>query len=411
MKTIRDLKNIIFCFPNKGVGGISLLFLRLAERITTFTDAKIYVVDYRDGFMSNNIKNNKIEMLYYSDTEKLLLPDKSFLILQAITPWSLFPNLVIPSKTRILFWNCYPFNLIPVLPGLRKLIQSKYFFGIILLNSLLRSFKNEVKIFLKLLLQKKAIVFQDRENIIINEKYLGLNIDVASFLQISAGKSFHENKWNFAERKKTVLEFCWLGRICDFKYQILDFLLNQLNSNKVNCKFTIVGDGDYLNYLKERTSKYCFDVKYKKFCPQEELGDLLISKDILFAMGTSALEGAKFGVPTILLDVFNKKPPLNYQYKWIYRTIDYTLGFVEPVFSNKESNILTILSDYDKNKSNISDNCYNYYNENHDLDVVIKELFRFMQNSTFEMNDLTQVSTSFNRYIYNSFRKLRLLLS
>ena len=48
--------------------------------------------------------------------------------------------------------------------------------------------------------------------------------------------------------------------------------------------------------------------------------------DIHFSMGTSALEGALAGKPTILMDASNEDFPDNYRYRWLHQTKRNTLG-------------------------------------------------------------------------------------
>ena len=43
-------------------------------------------------------------------------------------------------------------------------------------------------------------------------------------------------------------------------------------------------------------------------------------------MGTAALEGAKLGIPTILLDISYKSIKSEYNYRWLYERDGKTLG-------------------------------------------------------------------------------------
>ena len=55
---------------------------------------------------------------------------------------------------------------------------------------------------------------------------------------------------------------------------------------------------------------------------------LLNEIDILMAMGTSALEGARLGIPTILLDIAYNEVRDGYNYQWINERDGFTLGDV-----------------------------------------------------------------------------------
>ncbi|MFT4805611.1 MAG: hypothetical protein ACI9YE_002833, partial [Psychroserpens sp.] len=58
------MKNLIFCFPYRGVGGVSLLFLRMAEYLVSRVDFNIFCIDYEDGFISKNLSNHDITMIF-----------------------------------------------------------------------------------------------------------------------------------------------------------------------------------------------------------------------------------------------------------------------------------------------------------------------------------------------------------
>ena len=76
---------IIFIFPYRGVGGVSTLFLKLAYILSNKYKLNVGIVDYRDGFISRNLENNKnIKFFEYSDSEILNLPESSYLIFQSM---------------------------------------------------------------------------------------------------------------------------------------------------------------------------------------------------------------------------------------------------------------------------------------------------------------------------------------
>ena len=54
--------HFVFCFPYRGSGGVPLLFLRLAKELSK-QNYKITLIDYKDGFMTENIpKKTKINI-------------------------------------------------------------------------------------------------------------------------------------------------------------------------------------------------------------------------------------------------------------------------------------------------------------------------------------------------------------
>ena len=179
-----QITNLYFCFPYRGVGGVSLLFLRIAEELYKTKAIRCNLIDYEDGFMAKNMDKNSANLVIYSDSNEVVIPADSLIVFQSLTPWSIFPSLKINSGARIFFWNCHPFNLIPTLPGLRILMQRSKFFSRCILATLLRSYRTKVVKMIKILLKEKALVFMDTTNIDYTEKYLGIEIDSPSFLPI-----------------------------------------------------------------------------------------------------------------------------------------------------------------------------------------------------------------------------------
>ena len=56
---------------------------------------------------------------------------------------------------------------------------------------------------------------------------------------------------------------------------------------------------------------------------------MLTRYQLCFAMGTSALEAANAGRPTILVDSFNEPFEEDYKYRFLYETKGYTLGYAD----------------------------------------------------------------------------------
>ena len=98
-----ELKNkkITFCFPYRGAGGVPLLFLRLANNLNKL-NYDVVIVDYIDGFMSLNNKEN-LDLIEYKDNEDIKISSNNILILQTMTPWSIYSSLRIDNEVKLFF--------------------------------------------------------------------------------------------------------------------------------------------------------------------------------------------------------------------------------------------------------------------------------------------------------------------
>ena len=108
-----NFSKVYFCFPYKSVGGVSILFLRLAYSLFEKYNFKCTLIDYKDGYMSKNANLDKVDIEFYDDLKKTIIVKDSIIVFQSMTPWSIFPNLVINKSTKVFFWTCHPFNFIP----------------------------------------------------------------------------------------------------------------------------------------------------------------------------------------------------------------------------------------------------------------------------------------------------------
>ena len=96
---------IYFCFPYRGVGGVSLLFLRIAEFLVQKELAECHIVDYVNGFMAKNQTNPGVILEVYDDkSDSVLIPPDAIAVFQSMTPWSIYPGLLI-DKSAIIFFG------------------------------------------------------------------------------------------------------------------------------------------------------------------------------------------------------------------------------------------------------------------------------------------------------------------
>ena len=156
------MKQLYFCFPFRGVGGVSVLFVRVAEYLAAAGLAKCYLIDYRDGYMAMHRDPSLTELIEYSESAKVHIPGSAYIIFQSMTPWNMYPNLEVHASTKVLFWNCHPLNLIPSLPRFRTITARDTFLAKLVLNTVLKNFTIKVRRFLTYLLDKNAIVFMPK---------------------------------------------------------------------------------------------------------------------------------------------------------------------------------------------------------------------------------------------------------
>lgn len=106
-------------------------------------------------------------------------------------------------------------------------------------------------------------------------------------------------------------------------------VLNDLNKLDDQFKLVIITDVNSLftKMINEYVPHNRVDIEFVNNLSGIKLDRFLYDHSFLhIAMGTSALEGAKLGIPTILVDICNEEFPEDYLYRWLYETSDFCLA-------------------------------------------------------------------------------------
>jgi len=382
---VKAFNNIIFYFPHHNVGGVSLLFLRVAKALSS--ELNIYVVDYSDGFMAKNLPEG-VRLIRIDRGD--LYPCNSLFIFQSFLPWR-FPYLdKIDSTSKIFFWNLHPHNFDPAIFN----ENSNFLLWRIIavaINTLAFHRRKKIRAIVSELISKDGLAFMDRENLSRTEQFLGKKLVISEFLPVASPRL--ERRMS-SVRKKDYLSLAWVGRLADFKYRSLEHLIFRLNNlTDLDCKvkLSIIGDGDFRRKLELQATKLSsakLKVDFLGELVSEDLHrQLRENVDIVFAMGTSALEAASIGIPTFLVDYSFSKISGNYKFKLIYENSGFCLG--EKITAESyESHcslskaIKEVLSNYDTE----SRKCFSYWEKNFSVEEISKKLLNhcYLTTATFD---------------------------
>lgn len=387
-----DRPKLWFCFPYHGVGGVSLLFLRLAEAIAEARTAEVTLIDYPDGYMAQNLRHPGVNLASYSDDGALAIPADAVLVLQSMTPWSIFPGLRPAPQTRLLFWTCFPFNLVPPVPGLRAFFQHHRRLARGLFATAMRGFRNRMRRFVALLVERQALLFMDGENLRITSEQLGTAIPNPAFLAIPAGSA--EARPDLPLHQP--LQVVWVGRIVDFKFHSLARALHDLDriasSLPGGITLTIIGDGEFRERLRrEAAATHQVRVEFLDYVAPDQLDKLLGEKtDLLLAMGTAALEGAKLAVPTLLLDIAYRPLPADQAFRWLFAAKNCSLGDLatRPDRQREQDSLAKRVAELLADPRAIGLKCREHFTRNHALPSIAAGIIRHAATSRCTWADL-----------------------
>ena len=411
-----SIKSIAFFFPYYEVSGVPVLFLNIAKYLgDNNPEIIVKIIDYENGYMSSSLKgNDRIQKIIF-ETSKLLLIDVDIVIMQSILPFAMRPEIQFATNTRLMFWNLHPDNFTPNLYPF--VIVRKYYPNIyrnilsILWNRkliLLREFvENSV--------QLSSLSFMDSSNLNNTNFFLSTNISNVSFLPIACSKGIKRE--DLINKDFVELNFSWVGRICDFKIHILNYLILRLSEAAKNLQLKInlhiIGDGPEMRNLNTKSHLHeHFEIIFVGRLTKEQMDSYLYSKiDINASMGTSVLESAKYGIPSIVLDYDYKVISEKYKFRWLHETVNYDLGHLinNENLVNENHELIDMTKEFINNSTVISEKSYNYYASNHSLEAVSENVKKQIEKSKLTFTDINPelLKKSLLRRLYE-YRKYKL---
>lgn len=386
-------KNLYFFFPYRGVGGVPVLFLRLASYLEKLNSYNIFLIDYQDGYMANNYnQKSNIKFIPYSQDTNIKFEDNDIVVFQSMPLWGLPLNLVFENATKLIYWNLHPYNMFGYASSISKYFKNKFVQKIVTLIFRYFIYPNDRKA-VKIFNDKKSIFFMDGENYIKTKELLDIEINQPIYLPLVID-NIENVKQNYTPNKE-LLNCIWIGRIGDFKVHILLYTLKKLNeiakNHKKNILFTVVGTGEYLEYLKEETSNLSeIEIKYVDYIDPLNLKEFLKDMDIGFAMGTAALDFAKYGLPTVLLNFAYEELNQDYKFDWLYNTKDFTLGrhITDKMCGINNNSLENILNEVEANFETVSQKSFAYIKNNFAIEINVNKFIDLIEKSSLIYRDL-----------------------
>jgi hypothetical protein len=378
------MRKIIFYFPYRGIGGVSLLFQRLSGYLAGLR--QVFLVDFSDGTMGKSVPEG-VELVNFDTATHY--PSDAILVVQSLAPWNIRDTDKFDDDTRVLFWNLHPLNFYPYVFSLHSANRWKALTAKLLLPLSVFRRRKLAKI-VQYLSARNALVFMDGENYERTSAFFPSSIIQKRLLPIlsPAGKSS-------CKELGRELQCCWVGRIVDFKFHILLHLIGRLDEAAAIAgpiHMTVVGDGESLEHLRAKAAAYKnIKLTFVANIPPDKLDDFIGTHvDVLFAMGTSALEGASRSVPTILLDYSYYPIKGLYRFKYIFEATDYSLAeliqenrHMEPV-----STIGNMLLEIRADNITIRQSCYSYWRQHYSPEVVTKLFLGYADGTTATIGEM-----------------------
>ena len=386
---------LVFYFPWPEVSGGPFFLTRIANAIADTKEYDVYYVDYKGGLANTLLKNKDIEVLIYDNEGKkyTIFKDEPIVLVMVIYWAHMVPIMHPDSKVVFLNWhNC----CIPVLKG-------DWHCTTRFVNKFLELVRDTSSVFF---LDKTHLLAQNTDKIKFKEEYVPITIP-------ERNKVVKQEIVKEGERNVAVL-----GRLVLDKIFAVTDLVDNIIAARDNIKTNIyvIGEGDCQDMLfNKKLPSYIKLIKCKTM-DIDKIIDLFCKKvDILFAMGTSVLDGASVKLPSVIIP--NDTVPFSCnRYSYLFESEGYALGWGPDQIDELDIQTHTVAEILDDiyvrdKKKEVGDKCYDYYVKNHTSNL---EMFReAIDASTLTRQKYVDFTRrTFNgklflwqtRYIYEQFR-------
>lgn len=280
-------------------------------------------------------------------------------------------------------------------------------------NLIIYSSESKTKKLINYLIDKNGMLFMDKCCLTAVEHDYQIILNHPQYLPVPTQIIPHLNIPNrsLLNKQKIIITYLGRGGVMWKIYPVKKILLDIENSDyNINIDFVIITDikelfQQEIALLNLKKTKVSFQLNLTGNLLDEYLST---NSDLHFAMGTSALESAKFGVPTILIDPSNKEYPFDYKYKWIYDNKLFELGIFIDLFPYSNENRISmnaLLSNLCSDWSEFATRSYSYVKENHSLEKTTNSLLDIIEVTDAKLSDFIKLTLR-QSFIFQSIRSI-----
>lgn len=377
-QTERAKPKFVFFFPYVPPSGVSSLFVRIGQAISTGAGARL--VDFADGAMARlSRETGALPLTEYRRDGTVEIAADETLVLQAEIPSKLRRQLKIHPAAKMIEWQLHPYNLLPPLIPIKG--QSEFclkrpaLFRALLGVTGGRDLRT-TREFIQLATTERSLFFHDQPALDATEKFLGLEVTNPILLPVPV--SVPDQPVRRQRIATDALRVAWVGRLYDFKIHILVHTLRRFRTlaaaSGKKFVFYVVGGGPQAAALAELAQETAgLKVTLHGDMSAASLRRLLIEEaDVVASMGTAALEGAALGLPVMLLDIAYGEVPAGYQYRWLHQAKGFELGHTITATdcSDQQDSFPRMVAELETNYGEAAARDFAYVREHHSLSSV-----------------------------------------
>lgn len=390
---------VCFFYPTKSVGGAQYLFARMAEYLIDNTPYDIILIDYKDGFIRNKLAGKDYRFIEYRD-ENIITIQEPLLLVLPLSFLSLIKKYFVLSKTtRLFFWDLHPYNLVEqmALSGFYKQLSPMTAHRICTVVEHSRC--KRLAHFVAKSSASHGLAFMAERNRYYNQQLLGFSTQV-KYLPIPVETLNQGKRQGVIKKYETgsTIHVGWLSRLDSWKVSVLFRVFDDIKAYENehgpgNIHIHVIGDGPE----HDRVQAECVEnnASMAGRLEGDSLTEYMLSNlHVGFAMGTSALEFAVRGIPTVLtpIGLSSANRQQDRIYRWLFDSHEFDVTSEE--MKNPESLhsfSQVIQSIQEATPEYLGEKCNTYTIENHDVDKVGALLVEYLSHCNLTYGDVHQL--------------------
>ncbi|MDR1501571.1 MAG: glycosyltransferase [Prevotella sp.] len=394
------VKDIVFFYGDSAssLGGIQTVFASLSEELQN-RNYNIWIVDKFPEFFCKISKISRNQCIKFDYTRQIVVPDNAVVIC-SLGHANLQGN-VVGKNIRLLYWSL--FDYFSFYLGLSKVLlkfgflnftknYDKLHFWINIFNGKLQ---DRMKRFLQLADIRKGLLFMTEEHILLNEQWYKMRLENRKVLPLCVRI---DGNVKTLRPLSNEINICWLGRFVEFKFFSIKYLLKKIEEYAISnpskrIKFILIGNGAWRGRVERECRKYkSFDIQLTGWQYPEKVKEIFINEvDVLFAHGTAALDGAKVGLPTVIVSGSYDEIPSEKKICWLYEAEG--KGNVGSLNEKRNSvhSFSDIMSMLICDNITIGKKCYDHVERNFDVSKVASDLLIYANETRLTMEDYRSI--------------------
>jgi len=389
---------------------------------------RVQVADYPDGLLSRQLSGSDVELVPVTlGSRTPILPD-TCLVAPLAHLFAMESQLAIPPSARVTLWTIHPYSVLSMFPMSRWTNRWEVPLTRLWLQAFFGSERRRVRSMVRLAQERGGLLFMDDENLQVTKALLGLEFQPARYLQIplpasGPGASDRPDP-RLPDREGPPVNLAWLGRVTSGKMHMLLRVLEDAAAYAETrgrpLRFHVIGEGDMEDVLRKQAPRSpLLEIRMVGSLIGEALEEYLRRNvDVMFAMGTSNLESARLGIPSVLVDAAFNPLPAGYRYRWLFESSGYSLGrIVSPralppnpyTFADLMEAVATA-----SDRRSLGERCRAYYLRHHSMNEVAATLLASASQTELRFGDLVErgyYRPSLVRSLWSALMRLRRALN